>query len=557
MFVVTFYSYKGGVGRTSAMVNVASRLSQAGKKVVILDFDLEAPGIDAFPAFSSQEPRKGIVEYINHFTKTGSVAPIEEFVYSAKLGDGGAEVRFMPAGRKDKQYQSDLSRLDWKMLYKQKRGFLFIENLKASIKEKYDPDYVLIDSRTGLTDVSGICTIQLPNLVVLLFSLNNQNLYGTGQIYRSIRSNKVNRAIATLLVASPIPELPDALTIRKERLESVTKIVGTSPNLILPYDPFVAFVETILVREETTAPLSKAYDNLADRIISSNSADVTTLLQQAREHTEAGNVELAELKFQEIVESKPNSHEAWLEFGLFTRMRGRIRESMEYLEKALELNPRDAKALALIATTYLDLKRPAEANRALKELLALSKDVGLLQGVLTRFGASGDAEIATQGYLQLIRLGGGHSAYYSLAEIYMRAKKFREATEVYTTALTAFPGDLVFTYNAGYALKQLGDERATEYFRKAVDLFEQRDKSNSSPIWLANAHEAMGHAYAGIGKPEKALRSINIAIGLASKIAKSPLYSSVSYTPVPRDQFIKEANELMEEIKRGALPRLM
>jgi len=351
MFVVTFYSYKGGVGRTSAMVNVASRLSQAGKKVVILDFDLEAPGIDAFPAFSAQEPRKGIVEYINHFSKTGSVAPIEDFVYSARLGDAAGEVRFMPAGRKDRQYQSDLSRLDWKMFYKQKKGFLFIENLKASIKEKFDPDYVLIDSRTGLTDVSGICTIQLPNLVVLLFSLNNQNLYGTGQIYRSVRSNRVNRAIATLLVASPIPELPDALTVRKERLESVTRIVGTSPSLILPYDPFVAFVETILSKGETTGPLSKAYDSLADRIVSANPADVITLLQQARQHVEAGNAELAELKFQEIVESKPKSYEAWLELGLFTKMRGKVQESMEYLEKAHDLNPNDAKVLAHSATT--------------------------------------------------------------------------------------------------------------------------------------------------------------------------------------------------------------
>jgi tetratricopeptide (TPR) repeat protein/MinD-like ATPase involved in chromosome partitioning or flagellar assembly len=551
MFVVTFYSYKGGVGRTSAMVNVASRLSQAGKKVVILDFDLEAPGIDAFPAFSAQEPRKGIVEYINHFSKTGSVAPIEDFVYSARLGDAAGEVRFMPAGRKDRQYQSDLSRLDWKMFYKQKKGFLFIENLKASIKEKFDPDYVLIDSRTGLTDVSGICTIQLPNLVVLLFSLNNQNLYGTGQIYRSVRSNRVNRAIATLLVASPIPELPDALTVRKERLESVTRIVGTSPSLILPYDPFVAFVETILSKGETTGPLSKAYDSLADRIVSANPADVITLLQQARQHVEAGNAELAELKFQEIVESKPKSYEAWLELGLFTKMRGKVQESMEYLEKAHDLNPNDAKVLAHSATTYLDLNRRVDAIRTLKELLSISKDVGLLQSVMARFAAAGELETAAEGYLQLIRLGGGHIIYVNLAEIYMRMRKFFEASEVYIAALKAFPSDLVLTYNAGYALKQIGDERAVEHFRRAAELFEQYDRTSVGPVWLANAHKAMGHAFAGIGKPERALQSIRTAIDLATKITRSPLYSSVSYTYVSRDQFIKEAKELIAEIQQS------
>ena len=72
-------------------------------------------------------------------------------------------------------------------------------------------DYVLIDSRTGLTDISGICTLQLPDLVVLLFSLNNQNVRGTGQIYTSIKFNKLNRSIKTLLVASPIPDVPESI----------------------------------------------------------------------------------------------------------------------------------------------------------------------------------------------------------------------------------------------------------------------------------------------------------------------------------------------------------
>jgi hypothetical protein len=67
----------------------------------------------------------------------------------------------------------------------------------------------------------------------------------------------------------------------------------------------------------------------------------------------------------------------------------------------------------------------------------------------------------------------------------------------------------------------------------------------------------MGHAYAGVGKPEKALQSIRIAINLATKIAKSPLFSSVSYTYVPRDQFIKEAKDLIEEVQGTSRPPLM
>ena len=45
MKTITFYSYKGGVGRTLALSNIANKLSEFGKKVCIIDFDLEAPGL--------------------------------------------------------------------------------------------------------------------------------------------------------------------------------------------------------------------------------------------------------------------------------------------------------------------------------------------------------------------------------------------------------------------------------------------------------------------------------------------------------------------------------
>ena len=242
MFFVTFYSYKGGVGRTLALVNTAARLASKGKSVFILDFDLEAPGIDAFSWFKDENPRPGIVEYVSSFTDDGKVDSLDQYVSevnSSKTAPG--KIFFMGAGRKDENYQFLLSRLDWKHFYKQQEGFLFVENLKSTIELKYSPDYVLVDSRTGLTDVSGICTLQFPNLVVLLFNLNNQNVQGVSKIYRSIRMNKLGKAIKTLQVASPIPDVPDYVGIRRERLENAKNTIGAEVDLIIPFDPFVSF----------------------------------------------------------------------------------------------------------------------------------------------------------------------------------------------------------------------------------------------------------------------------------------------------------------------------
>ena len=323
MFVVTFYSYKGGVGRTQALVNGAFRLARQGKKVFILDFDLEAPGVDAFRLCGNGQPRKGIVEYVSHFRSEGSVDKLDEYVCEVDLAHTRpGKIHFISAGLRDHEYQVLLSGLDWKDFYREQKGFLFVENLKAAIEERYAPDYVFVDSRTGLTDISGICTLQLPDLVVLLFNLNNQNILGISQIYRSIRQNKLNRQIKTLLVASPIPEVPGYSEIRERRLEYAKQVIEAGKiDLILPYDPFVAFEETVLGTGQQSPSLAKSYDNLNKIIRRENDADVLTMLENARDLAEKGDVEEADLKYRETVERHPTEARAFIDYARFLRIR--------------------------------------------------------------------------------------------------------------------------------------------------------------------------------------------------------------------------------------------
>src|SRR5882724_3937262 len=46
--IITFYSYKGGVGRTFALANIAVLLARRGKRVLLMDWDLEAPGLHRY-----------------------------------------------------------------------------------------------------------------------------------------------------------------------------------------------------------------------------------------------------------------------------------------------------------------------------------------------------------------------------------------------------------------------------------------------------------------------------------------------------------------------------
>ena len=163
-FWTTFYSYKGGVGRSLALANTAALLVKRGRSVVLIDFDLEAPGLDSFEEFKSVAGKPGVVEYVTEFEQNKRASDINQFVHPCEIAEQTrGKLWIMPAGRKDITYNSCRAKLDWVRLYDSGLGMPFVENWKAAIAHRFKPDYVFVDSRTGLTDVGGICTLHLPD----------------------------------------------------------------------------------------------------------------------------------------------------------------------------------------------------------------------------------------------------------------------------------------------------------------------------------------------------------------------------------------------------------
>src|SRR5947209_1855273 len=147
-----------------ALVNVAAELVRRGRKVLVVDFDLEAPGLETYKHLRPPKPHPGIVEYVTEYRRTNAVPDLREYIYEAKrIGKKGGRLWVTPAGRRDRAYRSALASLDWQRLYKEQEGFLLFEDTKEGWKEELKPDYVLIDSRTGDNDVMGMCTRQLPD----------------------------------------------------------------------------------------------------------------------------------------------------------------------------------------------------------------------------------------------------------------------------------------------------------------------------------------------------------------------------------------------------------
>jgi hypothetical protein len=94
-------------------------------------------------------------------------------------------LHLISAGRHDPQYVSRLQSLQWDRLYEEHDIGQVFEDMREEWKLAYD--YVLLDSRTGVTDIGDACTALFPDLLVTVFVANDQNIEGTKLIIERAR----------------------------------------------------------------------------------------------------------------------------------------------------------------------------------------------------------------------------------------------------------------------------------------------------------------------------------------------------------------------------------
>lgn len=200
--VITYYSYKGGMGRSTNLVLTSTHLARNhNKKIIIIDCDFEAPGFSNFFLEEPSFPRNqnGLIEYLYDKDFISDINLNEYSWEVSKEYTKNGEIRIVPAGNLDveeeinnnnfqtnlNQYLEGLSRLDFTSTEK------IIERFKLLLKdiqEQYNPDVIFIDSRTGFTDIFGITALNLSSQIVGVFGNSVQNNPGIYQFIDSIKS---------------------------------------------------------------------------------------------------------------------------------------------------------------------------------------------------------------------------------------------------------------------------------------------------------------------------------------------------------------------------------
>lgn len=181
---IALYGFKGGVGRSTATTVLARELADRGRCVLVIDLDLESPGVSALLRDADALPEHGVVDHLVE-DAVGNADGLDLVVKSDVLSiTGTGEVWLAPAGGRPREGYDFLAKMN--RVYTdlpadepgQDRPFARrLDNAITACEQRVTalsrpPDIVLLDSRAGVHDIAAVAITQLSGLA-LLFAVDN------------------------------------------------------------------------------------------------------------------------------------------------------------------------------------------------------------------------------------------------------------------------------------------------------------------------------------------------------------------------------------------------
>ena len=595
MYVSTFYSFKGGVGRTMALVNAAVELAQRGRKVLAVDFDLEAPGLDTFDVLRPCSVPSGIVDFVSEYLATGEAPDVERFVARSATVDG---LWIMPSGSQQ-GYAASFGEIDWNDLYEQHSGYLLFEDLKEQWRKIIQPDYVLIDSRTGHTDTCGICTRQLPDAVTLLFFPNEQNLRGLAKVVRDIRAEG---DIDTHFVMSNVPDLDDEDDILERMLARFTAELDMKdePQVIHRYDSLSLLNQVVFTQDRPKSRLSQEYGGVVDQIVRANVEDEEGALHYINEVEDSFDPphDMDE-KLTKIEEHHAKNGQVLFRLGAWARNERNWLRARSLLDRAVDLGNHTPQCLFARARVLQHIGDYAGARADARRVLSesnlppqivrgaiglgaddVSEDAGELPAVTTMdgwrkvwLGTQLERDGQTRASVSVLRsvlrtvdetkLRDRATAQLSLLLIAIgnldEACKLLGSNGAVPSAMDVEVGDdaappVQVAFNYGMATWGRTGEVPREVFERVVSL----NKADSDAVPGANYLQCMAVAYWAVGEIDEALEFARRAKRIAEETLR-PTFSCWRYRTTSTQDFLQDTDSIMRMIagEAGAVPEFM
>ena len=207
--VVSFYSLRGGVGRSTALAYTARILAAEGRKVVCVDMDLEAPGLAVlFGADEEAQDGRGVVDLLVRLDQ-GEEPDLSRYLIQV---DETVDLYCLPGGRADADYARLLRFIDPAAWYREDQNPM--RDLLKGLAERlpFRPDVILFDARTGFNPFNAPLLFDLADLAVVSFFPHPQARLGTEGLVRALLAAKTFREVGgrrltpdIRFLVSPIP----------------------------------------------------------------------------------------------------------------------------------------------------------------------------------------------------------------------------------------------------------------------------------------------------------------------------------------------------------------
>lgn len=226
--IIVFHSFKGGVGRTTALASYAMSRARRGEVVAVVDFDLDAPGLGRLlgdeglaeerrdDRHRSQE-RWGVVDFLLESTEA---LPLEDYYHvcarEGVTGEGRIEV--FPAGSLNDDYLTKLARVDLEVGAELSQHPLL--RLLERIRSERRPGVILVDGRAGLSPAAGLLLSGFAHLHVLFATTSPQSLDGLERVVRHLGFEQARRGSVQgecVVVQAMVPDHAEVGSLAQER----------------------------------------------------------------------------------------------------------------------------------------------------------------------------------------------------------------------------------------------------------------------------------------------------------------------------------------------------
>lgn len=187
--IIVFYSFKGGLGRSTLLASFAIQRARAGERVCVIDMDLDSPGVGRLLSADRDGlmAQWGVVDFLIEHRMPN--LQFDDYWHRCDRISAEGEIRVMPSGQLDVRFADKLGRVDLEEPPSARESGLWclLERTRIELK----PNWILLDARTGISEPAGQLLSGIAHLHVLLGTVQQQSWQGLELVIDRLGGDRV------------------------------------------------------------------------------------------------------------------------------------------------------------------------------------------------------------------------------------------------------------------------------------------------------------------------------------------------------------------------------